>query len=188
MVEKSEKAKAQKTGKMKDNGRPANKQAAKKPDAKDARKTKKESEAEARLQELQDKYLRLSAEFDNYRKRTLKEKADLTKYASEEVLVGLLPVFDDIERAMHSMDKTEDIRSIKDGILLIYNKFSEFLKQKGIQEIESLHKDFDTDCHDAITKVPAPEKDLKGKVVDVIEKGYLLNGKVVRYSKVVVGD
>ena len=188
MAEKTDKKKGSKP-KQPDSGTSTKKsQTVKKGEAKTVRKVKKESEAEEMLMELQDKYLRLSAEFDNYRKRTLKEKADLTKYASEEVLVGLLPILDDFERAMDSMNKTGDLQSLKDGISLIYNKFSEFLKQKGIQEIESLHQDFDTDCHDAVTKIQAPEKKLKGKVVDVIEKGYLLNGKVVRYSKVVVGD
>ena len=145
-------------------------------------------ELETRYQDINDKYLRLSAEFDNFRKRTLKEKADLTKFAGEDLLVSLLPVMDDFDRALQSMDSAENMESLKEGIMLIYNKFSEFFKQRGIQEIESKNKAFDTDLHEAITKIPAPEKKLKGKVVDVIEKGYALNGKVVRYSKVVVGD
>jgi len=188
MVDKSEKKNVSETEDLKKSHQSGASETGKKGPSKSARKSKKESETEAKLSEMHDKYLRLSAEFDNYRKRTLKEKADLTKFASEEVLVGLLPVLDDFDRAVVSMEKTDDLQSLRDGIQLIYNKFSDFLKQKGIQEIESLHKEFDTDCHDAITKVKAPKKDLKGKVVDVIEKGYLLNGKVVRYSKVVVGD
>ena len=141
-----------------------------------------------KIKEVDDKYLRLSAEFDNYRKRTMKEKADFAKFADEEVMLKLLPVIDDFDRAIQSIENVEDIKFMKDGLILIYNKFSDFLKQKNIQEIEAIHKDFDTDCHEAITKIPAPDKKLKGKVVDVIEKGYTLNGKVIRYSKVVVGE
>jgi len=141
-----------------------------------------------KIKEVDDKYLRLSAEFDNYRKRTMKEKADFAKFADEEVMLKLLPVIDDFDRAIQSIENVEDIKFMKDGLILIYNKFSDFLKQNNIQEIEAIHKDFDTDCHEAITKIPAPDKKLKGKVVDVIEKGYTLNGKVIRYSKVVVGE
>ena len=141
-----------------------------------------------KIKEVDDKYLRLSAEFDNYRKRTMKEKADFAKFADEEVMLKLLPVIDDFDRAVQSMENVKDIKFMKDGLVLIYNKFSDFLKQKNIQEIEAKHKAFDTDCHEAITKIPAPNKKLKGKVVDVIEKGYTLNGKVIRYSKVVVGE
>lgn len=135
-----------------------------------------------------DRYLRLSAEFDNFRKRTLKEKADLTKYAGTDILLSLLPVIDDFDRAMQSLNTAEETGHAKDGMKLIYNKFKDFLQKNNLQEIDALHKDFDTDLHEAITKIPAPKKSLKGKVVDIIEKGYMLNGKVIRYAKVVIGE
>ncbi len=146
------------------------------------------AEKDQKINELQEKYLRLTAEFDNFRKRTTREKIELMKSAGEDVLAGLLPVIDDFERGLGSIDKSGDIDSVKEGISLIYNKFKEFIKQKGVKEIDAMHKEFDTDLHDAVTKIPAPEEELKGKVVDVIEKGYLLNDKVIRYSKVVVGE
>ena len=145
-------------------------------------------EAEQKNKDLQDKYLRLSAEFDNYRKRTLNEKINLTKYASEEILKDLLPVIDDFQRALTNINEANDLEAIKKGMELINTKFNAFLNQKGLKEIDALHKDFDMDLHEAVTKIPAPSKDLKGKIVDVIEKGYMLNDKVVRYSKVVIGE
>ena len=145
-------------------------------------------ELETALEEERNKYLRLSADFDNYRKRTLKEKMDLTKLAGEEILTKMLPVLDDLERALNSVQETVDTEAIKEGIRLIYNKFSNYLSQQGIKEIEALHKDFDTDFHEAVSQTPAPDETLKGKVVDVIEKGYLLNGKVIRHSKVIIGN
>lgn len=138
--------------------------------------------------EWQDKYMRLSAEFDNYRKRTLKEKTDLIKTANQDLLVDILSVVDDFERGIDTIDKSEDLKALKDGIHLIYDKFNAFLKQKGIKEIEAKEQEFDLDLHEAMTKIPAPDESLKGKVVDVIEKGYTLNEKVIRYAKVVVGD
>ncbi len=152
------------------------------------KKISKEKELKNKLREQEEKYLRLSADFDNYRKRTLKEKIEMSKYAGIEILSQMLPVIDDIERAMKSMEDTQDIDSVKQGIELIYNKFKEYLSQQGVAEIEALHTEFDTDLHDAVTKIPAPEDKLKGKVVDVIEKGYKLNDRVIRYSKVVVGE
>ncbi len=143
---------------------------------------------EKKANEWHDKYLRLSAEFDNYRKRTLKEKADLLRLANEDLLKDILPVVDDFERGMDSMDKSEDVDALKEGVHLIHRRFMDFLKQKGIKEIEAIEQPFDIDFHEAMTKIPAPSKDMKGKVVDVIEKGYILNDKVVRYAKVVVGD
>jgi len=140
------------------------------------------------IAELNDKYLRLAAEYDNYRKRTLKEKMEFTKTAGADILVNILPVMDDFERALSSMQQAKDIEPLKDGVMLIFNKFKEFLKQRGVKEIEAKEKDFDTDVHEAITKIPAPTEELKGKVVDVIEKGYYLNDKVIRFSKVVVGE
>lgn len=152
------------------------------------KKPGKEKELEEKLKEQQDKYLRLSADFDNYRKRTLKERAELTKFAGTEIFTSLLPVMDDFERAMNSMGDTDDIDAVRQGIELIYNKFKDYLNQQGVKEIDALHKEFDTDVHYAVTKTPAPKKNLKGKVVDIIEKGYILNDKVIRYAKVVVGE
>ncbi|HEY3388464.1 MAG TPA: nucleotide exchange factor GrpE [Prolixibacteraceae bacterium] len=148
----------------------------------------KVAELETANKELNDKYLRLSAEFDNYRKRTLRERMELTKTAGESVMLSILPVVDDFERAMHSIDQGMDFEAVKEGILLIYNKFQEFNKQNGIKEIEAAGKPFDTDLHEALTKIPAPTEELKGKIIDVIQKGYYLNDKVIRFAKVVVGE
>ncbi len=165
---------------------------AKKPKKKATKKADKKNiqieELGTKLAELNDKYLRLSAEFDNYRRRTLKEKMELTKSAGEDIFVNLLPVLDNFERAIKSLEDSKDITSATEGINLIYNNFKGYLTQKGIKEIEAVEKDFDTDTHEALTKIPAPTKKLKGKVVDVIEKGYTLNDKVIRFSKVVVGE
>jgi len=154
------------------------------------KKTDKTSEivAAEKNAEFQNKYIRLSADFDNYRKRTLKEKIDLIKSANAEILLNLLPVMDDFERALKSMEDTKGCKEIKDGIDLIYNKFGEFLKSSGVKEIDAMHKKFDTDIHEAVTKIPAPSKKLKGKVLDVIQKGYYLNEKIIRYPKVIIGD
>ena len=149
---------------------------------------KKEKSNELKIKELQDKYLRLSAEFDNYRKRTLREKIELTTLANEDILIKLLPVMDDFDRAIQSMNETTDCIAMKEGIDLIYGKFKEFIQSNGVKEIDALHKSFDIDYHEAISKIPAPDKKLKGKIVDVVEKGYFLNDKVIRYSKVVIGE
>ena len=141
---------------------------------------------QVQFEEMKDKYLRLSAEFDNYRKRTLKEKMELAKSGGEDVLKGLLPVMDDFERGLKHVDEAADVQALKDGLFLIYNKFKDFLAQKGIKEIETSNCTFDTDLHEAITKIPMPE--MSGKVVDVMEKGYMLNDKVIRFAKVVVGE
>lgn len=143
---------------------------------------------EEKLSEVQDKYVRLSAEFDNYRKRTLREKMELSKYATEDLLLKIIPLMDDFDRALTHMDTATDIVAMKDGIDLIYNKFSDFLKQNGIREIESLNSGFNVDLHDAIAKVPVEEKDKKGMVIDVVQKGYYIYDKVLRHSKVVVGE
>jgi len=143
---------------------------------------------EAKLAEMNDKYLRLSAEFDNYRKRTIREKADLIKSAGEDILSNILPVLDNFERALSAIKSTSDPEAIKEGIVLIYTKFKEFLNQRGIKEIETLNKPFDAELHDAITKIPVHSKDQQGIVVDVVEKGYYLNDKIIRHSKVVVGE
>jgi molecular chaperone GrpE len=138
------------------------------------------------INELNDKYLRLSAEFDNYRKRTLKEKMELTKTAGESVLVGLLPVVDDFERAIKHIGESDSLDALRQGVDLIYNKFRDFLSQKGVTEIEAINQVFNTDVHEAVTNIPAPAPEMKGKILDCIEKGYMLNDKVIRFSKVVV--
>lgn len=159
--------------------------------SKKSTKEKKVDEIEElgiKLQDINDKYIRLSAEFDNYRKRTLKEKMELTKSAGEKILVNILPVMDNFERALKVIDDAKDIDAVKDGIHLIFNNFKEFITQNGVKEIESVNQEFNTDIHEAITKIPAPTEELKGKVVDCIEKGYFLNEKVIRFAKVVVGE
>ncbi|MDP3913861.1 MAG: nucleotide exchange factor GrpE [Bacteroidota bacterium] len=143
---------------------------------------------ELELLELKDRHIRLQAEFDNYRKRTLKERMELLKTASESLLISILPVIDDFDRAMQTVNLEEKNSHIKEGVQLIYNKFQEFLKQNGVKEIEAKEQDFDTDLHEAITKIPAPTEELKGKIVDVVQKGYFLNDKVIRFSKVVIGE
>lgn len=143
---------------------------------------------EEKLAEMQDKYVRLSAEFDNYRKRTLREKIELSKYAAEDLFRKIIPIMDDFDRALIHMDTASDSTAIKDGIDLIYTKFSEFLKQNGIKEIESLNTSFNVDLHEAIAKIPVQEEDRKGTVVDVVQKGYFIQDKVLRHSKVVVGE
>lgn len=140
------------------------------------------------LEELNDKHLRLIAEYDNFRKRTLKEKMELSKSAGESVLLGLLPVIDDFDRALEHIDSANDINAVKEGIHHIYNKFQNFLKQQGVTEIETKEQEFDSETHEAITKIPAPSEELKGKIIDCIQKGYKLNDKVIRYPKVVVGE
>lgn len=148
----------------------------------------KEQELEEKLAELQDKYLRLSAEYDNYRKRTLREKVDLLEDSKSEVLVNILPVVDDMERAMEAVKTAKDIEAVKDGMKLIHAKFANYLNQQGIKEIEALGQELNTDQHEAITKIPVESKKKKGKVVDVIEKGYMLREKVIRFAKVVIGE
>ncbi|NQU34387.1 MAG: nucleotide exchange factor GrpE [Bacteroidetes bacterium] len=149
---------------------------------------KKLEEANEKYNEINDKYLRLYSEFDNYRKRTNKERLDLLKSASQEVIIDMLPVLDDFDRALKAMDDQGVDAETKMGLELIYNKFNGVLTQKGLEPMNSIGKDFDTDYHEAITNIPAPSDDLVGKVVDVIERGYLLNGKIIRFAKVVVGS
>lgn len=141
-----------------------------------------------KLAEINDKYLRLSAEFDNYRKRSLKERLDLVKNAGEELLQKILPVMDNFERALKSMETATDVPALREGVELIYTNFRDFLMQNGVKEMECLHTEFDPDVQEAVTKIPAPTEDLKGKVVDCIQKGYMLNDKVIRFPKVVVGE
>ncbi|MBR3744873.1 MAG: nucleotide exchange factor GrpE [Bacteroidales bacterium] len=144
-------------------------------------------QAEERAAAAEDKYLRLAAEFDNYRRRTSKEKLDLVKSAGEDILKGILPVLDDCERAIEQLEKTEASTFEKEGTGLIYNKLKSYLKSCGLEEIEVKGKEFDTDTAEAVAQIPAPEPDLKGKVVDVVQKGYALGGKVIRFAKVVIG-
>ncbi len=142
----------------------------------------------AELEKAQKEYLFLMAEFDNYRKRTLKEKADLIKNGGEKAMRDLLPVVDDFERAIDAIDKTEDVESLKDGVNLIYNKFLKYLESQQVKPMESTGNDFDADVHEAVTTFPAPEESMKGKVIDTVQKGYTINDKVLRHAKVVVGQ
>lgn len=148
----------------------------------------KEEQLQAQVKEMLDKYIRLMAEFDNFRKRSLKERTELIKSAGEDILVNILPVMDDFERGLAAMESAQDLESVKQGVGLIYNKFKDFLTQRGVKEIEASRQDFNVDVHEALTKIPAPEANLKGKVVDVVQKGYYLNDKVIRFAKVVVGE
>ncbi len=151
-----------------------------------------ELSAEEKLQQentaLNDKYLRLFAEFDNYKRRTQKERVELLQTAGKDVVVSLLPVLDDFERAVKATENTTEVNAVRDGIILVQSKLKSILAQKGLKEVESINTVFDTDMHEAITKIPAPSDDLKGKVVDELEKGYTLNDKVIRFAKVVVGS
>lgn len=135
-----------------------------------------------------DKYLRLAAEFDNFRKRTLKEKMELIEYSGEDSIKAILSVVDDMDRAVLANEKSDNINSIKEGIVLIYNKMTDVLKQKGVTEIMAKGEKLDTDLHDAIAKFPVEDSSQKGYVIDVVEKGYKLKDKVIRFAKVVVGE
>jgi molecular chaperone GrpE len=150
------------------------------------------TEPEVRIVEenidYKDKYIRLSAEFDNYRKRSVKERMDTIKSASAALLEKLLPIADNFERALKATETAPDVASVAAGIKLIHTSLLEVFKGQGLKEIEALHQVFDVDKHEALTQIPAPSDDLKGKVVDVIEKGYILNDKIVRYAKVVLGQ
>ena len=146
------------------------------------------AEAQQMVNEERDKYLRLSAEFDNYRKRTLKEKAELIKNGAEKTLTAILPVLDDFERALKNMEASEETKAMKEGVELIFNKFQKVLGQEGLQKIETEGKEFDTDFHEAIALIPAPSEDLKGKILDCVQTGYMLNDKVIRHSKVAVAQ
>ena len=155
---------------------------------KDRRAQRKALEEEkAKYAELNDKYLRLYSEFDNYRKRTAKEKLDLSATASAAVIKDLLPVLDDFERALQNMEKNGNEADLQ-GVTLIYNKLKTNLQKKGLEEIIAIDCDFNTDEHEALTMIPAPDESKKGKVIDVIQKGYKLNGVVIRFARVVVGN
>ena len=141
----------------------------------------------AELAEMKDKYLRLFAEFDNYKRRTAKERMDLLRTANQEMVVALLPIIDDFERALQSMQTAQDVASVKEGVDLINNKLTNVLQQKGLKAMDAVGTAFDPDLHEAITQIPAPDESLKGKVIDEVEKGYFLNEKVIRFAKVVIG-
>ncbi len=157
---------------------------------KKASKKEKKSELiewQEKAAELNDKFLRLYSEFDNFRKRTAREKIEMSKTASEDVIAELLPVLDDFQRAVKSTEESINCEAVKEGMSLIYNKFSGILEKKGLKSIEAIGQEFDTDFHEAITYIPAPSDDLKGKIVDELEKGYMIGEKVIRYTKVVLG-
>lgn len=161
----------------------------------DAKMADKEAKAEdasekmaAEIAEWRDKYVRLSAEFDNYRKRTLKEKMDLMSSAGEDVIKSLLPVMDDLERALAATEKASDVAAVREGVVLISNKLRDTLRGRGLAEIEAVGQELDTDFHEAVAKIPAQDETQKGRIIDVVQKGYKLNDKVIRHSKVVVGE
>lgn len=143
---------------------------------------------EAKIAELNDKYLRLYSEFDNFRKRTARERIDLIGTAASDTIKSFLPVIDDFERAMKSIEQAKDINALNEGVQLIHKRFVETLTHKGLKEMDVMEKTFDPEFQEAITKIPAPKEELKGKVVDVVEKGYFLHDKVIRYAKVVIGE
>lgn len=147
-----------------------------------------EEKMKTEIKELNDKYLRLYSEFDNFRRRTAKERLELFKTAGQEVLSAMLPILDDFERAIRSMEDANDVKAIKDGINLVYMKMVNVMDQQGLKAFEAKGETFDADLHEAVTKIPAPSDDLKGKIVDELEKGYKLNDKILRYAKVVVGE
>jgi len=147
-----------------------------------------EEELTRKLTEMQDKYIRLSAEFDNYRKRTLREKIELSKTGGESVIISLLPVVDDFDRAIVSMSDTDNCTAIKQGLELINTKLSAFLKQNGVSEIKAINEPFNPDIHEAVTSTAVDDESLKGMVIEVILKGYTLHEKVIRFPKVVVGE
>ena len=148
---------------------------------------KKEASVEEKLQQSEDKFLRLYSEFENFRKRTQKEKADLITGAAADVYKVLLPILDDLDRAKDNIEKAEDVASLKEGLDLIFDKLTKSLLANGLEQMDVKEQDFNADEHEAITNIPAPTEELKGKVLDVVEKGYTLNGKIIRFPKVVVG-
>lgn len=144
--------------------------------------------ANAEIEDQKDKYLRLSAEFDNYRKRTMKEKAELILNGGEKSISSILPIVDDFERALKNMETATDVAAVKEGVELIYNKFMTVLGQNGVKVIETKEQPLDTDYHEAVAVIPAPDEALKGKILDCVQTGYTLNDKVIRHAKVVVGE
>lgn len=158
--------------------------------AENTTETEKESvrDIESELKEKDDKYLRLYAEFENYKRRTTQERIELFKTAGQEILLALIPVLDDFDRALHAMQTATDVQQVKEGIELVSNKFRHTLTSKGLKPMESIGQPFNADLHEAITNIPAPTEDMKDKVIDEVEKGYYLGDKVIRFAKVVVGN
>lgn len=156
-------------------------------ETKELTETEKLAEAELKVAELQDKYLRQLAEFDNYRKRTMKEKAELILNGAEKTITAILPILDDMERALKNMETAEDVAAVKEGVDLIMQKFIKVLENQGVKKIDTDNADFNTDLHEAIAQIPAPTEEMKGKVIDCVQTGYTLNEKVIRHSKVAVG-
>jgi molecular chaperone GrpE len=148
----------------------------------------KNAELEAKLAEINDKYLRLYSEFDNFKKRTIRERVELIRSAGEDVFKLVLPLLDDFERALKANEAATDVKAVNEGVNLVYQKMKTSLTSRGLEEMKCIGEEFNPDLHEAITNIPAPSEDLKGKVVEVVEKGYLLNGKVIRYAKVIVGN
>lgn len=146
-----------------------------------------EDKLKAEAAEWQNKHLRLYAEFDNFKRRTSKERLELLQIAGKDVIVDLLPVLDDFERALKSMETAPDIEAVKEGVKLVHHKLKNILVQKGLKEMESVGTEFNADVHEGITNIPAPSADMKGKVLDELEKGYYLNDKVIRFAKVIIG-
>ena len=146
------------------------------------------AQANQTIEEQSDKYLRLSAEFDNYRKRTNKEKAELILNGSQTTIKAILPVLDDMERALSNMGKSDELRPALEGVELIYNKFIKILEQQGVKKIETENQEFNTDYCEAIAMIPAPSEEMKGKIMDCVQTGYMLNDKVIRHAKVAVGQ
>lgn len=167
----------------------ATEEESKEPELSEVEKLAKDLEdAKAELEKQKKEYLFLLAEFDNFRKRTLKEKSDLVKNASEKAMLDILPVVDDFERALQAMHDSSDLESVKEGVDLIYNKFVKYLENNGVKAIDSNNADFNTEFHEAVTTFPASDESQKGKVIDTVQKGYMINDKVLRHSKVVVGQ
>jgi molecular chaperone GrpE len=154
---------------------------------KDSKLKKENAELKQKVEELNDQYLRLMAEFDNARKRNTKERIELFKTAGQDVIQAMLPVLDDFDRAVKQMETAHDINAVKEGVLLIQNKMKSILEHRGLQEMKSIGNDFNVEHHEAITEVPAPDENMKGKVIDEVEKGYSLNDKIIRFAKVIVG-
>lgn len=158
------------------------------PQTEEERLAQELEKANQQIEEQKDKYLRLSAEFDNYRKRTMKEKAELILNGGEKSISSILPIVDDFERALKNMETATDVAAVREGVELIYNKFMTVLGQNGVKVIETKEKPLDTDFHEAIAVIPAPTEELKGKILDCVQTGYMLNEKVIRHAKVVVGE
>lgn len=148
----------------------------------------KVAELQASVNELRDKHLRLLAEFDNYKKRTMRERLDLMNSASKDVMVSLLPILDDFDRAKKSADDPSNAEVFSDGVTLVYNRLNNVLQNMGLKAIQSTGEPFDVELHEAITEIPVPDENMKGKVIDTLEKGYVLNDKIIRHAKVVVGN